>query len=84
MDHENFLMGFFDDLSFNNYNFLSTELKLCKIERFCIYYRKTKTEAITLENHKGDRPSSEPIRARSKHMQERVIHAWVNGFSCDL
>ena len=38
------------------------------IEQFSIECRKTKTQVITLANHRGHRQSSEPIKARSSYM----------------
>ena len=38
------------------------------LERFSFKCRKTKTEVITLTNHKRHRQSNEPIRTQSKYM----------------
>ena len=42
-----------------------------KIERFLIEFPKTKTKAITLTNHKGQRQSNEPITTRSKYTKSK-------------
>ena len=44
------------------------ELTQVRIERFSTEYRKTKTNVITLANHRGRRKSSEPIKTRSNCM----------------